>query len=181
MVIPRFGAGHLRVTHPSATLPPRRIQGFPFDLHVLGTPPAFILSQDQTLRKFTFRVLKPKLCLGPKAFANLPITLQLLRSSQTAAEYITPQTRCQIWERLCPALTDRATAPRFFRCRLPPKRQERILPHPQQSVKSMPPQNLATNQPADSTLLICWLQLCDLNQMFAYGLRFPNLSVLYQK
>jgi hypothetical protein len=23
---------------------------FPFDLHVLGTPPAFILSQDQTLR-----------------------------------------------------------------------------------------------------------------------------------
>jgi hypothetical protein len=104
MVIPRFGAGHLRVTHPSATLPPRRIQGFPFDLHVLGTPPAFILSQDQTLRKFTFRVLKPKLCLGPKAFANLPITLQLLRSSQTAAEYITPQTCCQIRERLCPAV-----------------------------------------------------------------------------
>jgi hypothetical protein len=24
---------------------------FPFDLHVLGTPPAFILSQDQTLRR----------------------------------------------------------------------------------------------------------------------------------
>ena len=24
----------------------------PFDLHVLSTPPAFILSQDQTLRKF---------------------------------------------------------------------------------------------------------------------------------
>ena len=56
MVILLFGAGHLRVTHPFATLPPRRIQGFPFDLHVLGTPPAFILSQDQTLRKFTFRV-----------------------------------------------------------------------------------------------------------------------------
>ena len=41
----------LRVTHPFATLPSRRIQRFPFDLHVLGTPPAFILSQDQTLRK----------------------------------------------------------------------------------------------------------------------------------
>ena len=26
----------------------------PFDLHVLGTPPAFILSQDQTLRQLTF-------------------------------------------------------------------------------------------------------------------------------
>ena len=25
------------------------IKGFPFDLHVLSTPPAFILSQDQTL------------------------------------------------------------------------------------------------------------------------------------
>ena len=25
--------------------------GFSFDLHVLGTPPAFILSQDQTLRR----------------------------------------------------------------------------------------------------------------------------------
>jgi hypothetical protein len=33
-------------------------------LHVLGTPPAFILSQDQTLRKFT-------LSLGPKVFASL--------------------------------------------------------------------------------------------------------------
>ena len=29
-------------------LPPRMI---PFDLHVLGTPPAFVLSQDQTLRQ----------------------------------------------------------------------------------------------------------------------------------
>ncbi len=33
-----------RVTHPSATPCLRRA----FDLHVLGTPPAFILSQDQT-------------------------------------------------------------------------------------------------------------------------------------
>ena len=52
--IPRYGAGCPRVTHPSATqsisLPP---EGFrliaSFDLHVLGTPPAFILSQDRTL------------------------------------------------------------------------------------------------------------------------------------
>ena len=26
----------------------------PFDLHVLGTPPAFVLSQDQTLQKKLF-------------------------------------------------------------------------------------------------------------------------------
>ena len=30
------------------------IAASPFDLHVLGTPPAFILSQDQTLRKKIF-------------------------------------------------------------------------------------------------------------------------------
>src|SRR5690348_18467638 len=35
-----------RVTHPSAT--PVLLQAF--DLHVLGMPPAFVLSQDQTLK-----------------------------------------------------------------------------------------------------------------------------------
>src|SRR5687768_5553168 len=35
-----------RVPHPSATYPP---ESEPFDLHALGTPPALILSQDQTL------------------------------------------------------------------------------------------------------------------------------------
>ena len=47
-------AGCPRVTHPSATksylLPSEEFHRYaPFDLHVLGTPPAFILSQDQTL------------------------------------------------------------------------------------------------------------------------------------
>lgn len=37
--------GCIRVTHPCATGPRRA----PFDLHVLGLPLAFILSQDQTL------------------------------------------------------------------------------------------------------------------------------------
>ena len=33
----------------------------PFDLHVLGTPPAFVLSQDQTLKKLYLKAeaLKP--------------------------------------------------------------------------------------------------------------------------
>ena len=47
-----------QVTHALLTRPPlshrliiRRIsKGASFDLHVLGTPPAFILSQDQTLK-----------------------------------------------------------------------------------------------------------------------------------
>ena len=38
-----------RVTHPCATiLAPEGT--FSFDLHVLGLPPAFVLSQDQTLK-----------------------------------------------------------------------------------------------------------------------------------
>ena len=44
-VIPIFRTDCLRVTHPFAT----RSRSFPFDLHVLGMPPALILSQDQTL------------------------------------------------------------------------------------------------------------------------------------
>src|SRR5437868_4984327 len=51
-VLPNLSVGYsplegrfLRVTHPSATSSCE-----PFDLHALGTPPAFILSQDQTLK-----------------------------------------------------------------------------------------------------------------------------------
>ena len=51
-----------QVTHVLRTSPPLSIpsicrsfnQGAPFDLHVLSTPPAFILSQDQTLYKNKF-------------------------------------------------------------------------------------------------------------------------------
>ena len=42
-----------RVTHPSAT----DIRRCPFDLHVLGLPPAFALSQDQTL-KFNLELVR---------------------------------------------------------------------------------------------------------------------------
>ena len=43
-----------QVAHVLLTRPPLRMEASfhsPFDLHVLGTPPAFILSQDQTLYK----------------------------------------------------------------------------------------------------------------------------------
>ncbi|AXT14506.1 hypothetical protein D0U03_19945 [Bacillus velezensis] len=39
-----------RVTHPSAANIREQAPICPLDLHVLGTPPAFVLSQDQTLR-----------------------------------------------------------------------------------------------------------------------------------
>ena len=51
MLIPESRAGYSRVTHPFATDQPEQAPTSPFDLHVLSTPPAFVLSQDQTLRK----------------------------------------------------------------------------------------------------------------------------------
>ena len=79
MVIPLSGVGHQRVTHPFATLTFRRVQRFPFDLHALGTPLAFILSQDQTLRRkfFPFWLLFRN-CWVLKLLL-VSITLQLLR------------------------------------------------------------------------------------------------------
>ena len=54
--IPLYEAGYPRVTHPSAAQSNKSSSeesnlSASLDLHVLGTPPAFILSQDQTLIK----------------------------------------------------------------------------------------------------------------------------------
>ena len=49
--IPEHGAGWSRITHPFATLTRQQAAWIPFDLHVLSTPPAFILSQNRTLHK----------------------------------------------------------------------------------------------------------------------------------
>ena len=47
-------ADYSRVTHPCAALL-RAETPFTLDLHVLGLPPAFVLSQDQTLQFDLFR------------------------------------------------------------------------------------------------------------------------------
>ena len=54
--IPLSEAGCSRVTHPSATklYIQQAFNTTPFDLHVLGAPPAFVLSQDQTLCKWYY-------------------------------------------------------------------------------------------------------------------------------
>ena len=65
--IPLFRAGHQRVTHPFAT----NVLLHPFDLHVLGTPPAFILSQDQTLRCIFPYALSVRLFYTIVLFRNL--------------------------------------------------------------------------------------------------------------
>ena len=60
--------------------PLRSIAAPPLDLHVLGTPPAFILSQDQTLRKkfFTLASVSYGIFTGSTELL-LPITVQLLK------------------------------------------------------------------------------------------------------
>jgi hypothetical protein len=61
-------------------LSPQTNPRLPFDLHVLSTPPAFILSQDQTLRKLLLSTTHAvdESCFEPKLY-GFPITLQLLR------------------------------------------------------------------------------------------------------
>jgi hypothetical protein len=46
----------------------------PFDLHALGTPPAFILSQDQTLRLILFRNSSNSFFFYSKAVAAYTLT-----------------------------------------------------------------------------------------------------------
>ena len=67
--IPRLKAGCSRVTHPSATKLNKQACLTPFDLHVLGVPPAFVLSQDQTLYKF----------VSSQRFFRLSVTISSLR------------------------------------------------------------------------------------------------------
>ena len=45
--------GHALLTR-SPLSPPGKARWIPFDLHVLSTPPAFILSQNRTLHKKNF-------------------------------------------------------------------------------------------------------------------------------
>ena len=64
----------LRVTHPSATRHQFVLLQtmLPFDLHVLSMPPAFNLSQDQTLQFNTFASLKPAAYLFSLKFFKAP-------------------------------------------------------------------------------------------------------------
>ena len=53
---PKLSQSYRQVAHVLLTRPPLKSEEasffiIPLDLHVLGTPPAFVLSQDQTLQK----------------------------------------------------------------------------------------------------------------------------------
>jgi hypothetical protein len=83
--IPRGEAGRSRVTHPFAGCGLLR----PLDLHVLSTPPAFVLSQDQTLQeKFdssSNAVSRDVVSMTTSGISLLVIVLSL-RHTTTAAQ-----------------------------------------------------------------------------------------------
>ena len=84
-VIPLYGTDCSRVTHPSAArmFSVQALRTSPLDLHVLSTPPAFVLSQDQTLMfnpsPAPSLPLPPRQRLPPRALAG--IALAFLTSS----------------------------------------------------------------------------------------------------
>ena len=57
-------AGCLRITHPFASISVQQAGLLSIDLHVLGTPPAFILSQDQTLHLISSSIVTAFRCLS---------------------------------------------------------------------------------------------------------------------
>ena len=76
---PLYGPGYLCITHPFAT----HHRSDAFDLHVLGTPPAFILSQDQTLHCLLYLSDNLLVCLALFYFlfiSKLSLTLCFILS-----------------------------------------------------------------------------------------------------
>ena len=58
----------------------RASPGFSFDLHVLGAPPAFVLSQDQTLRRDfdpTGKLVEPEIGELPVRVTSAPFRQRL--------------------------------------------------------------------------------------------------------
>ena len=91
-----------QVTHALLTRPPlsqisfRRSQSASFDLHVLSTPPAFILSQDQTL---ILKCLFPE-SLKPAGFKKIH-TLLGFCSSELILRIVQGWSCCSVIKVLC--------------------------------------------------------------------------------
>jgi len=67
-----------QVAHALLTRSPLSIIHAPFDLHVLGTPPAFVLSQDQTLELNSSTVFNCLLLLNWLLISSKPLSVLLL-------------------------------------------------------------------------------------------------------
>ena len=76
LLSPSLGqVAHALLTRPPLSHP-KQASGASFDLHVLGTPPAFVLSQDQTLYKWYLNLTNVSLKSSSMSFA-LSLTLEL--------------------------------------------------------------------------------------------------------
>ena len=84
-VIPLYGTDCSRVTHPSAAgmFSVQALQTSPLDLHVLSTPPAFVLSQDQTLMFNPPQARFLSASGSPKPSASHPLARCLLSQNLT--------------------------------------------------------------------------------------------------
>ena len=112
--IRRNGVGCIRVAHPSATLTPPKGR-LPSDLHVLGLPLAFILSQDQTLRCTIVFFLFYSESRVPLSFSCVPYSR--VRAFASSA----PRTSFLCWPQAfkeLPASGSPFLAPRSFRKRV---------------------------------------------------------------
>ena len=68
---------HVLLTRSPLEYPPPRWWAFPFDLHVLSTPPAFVLSQDQTLQpQHTLRIPHKSVCRAQNKTKTKKIVFQ---------------------------------------------------------------------------------------------------------
>src|ERR1041384_2896896 len=65
-------------------------EAFPLDLHVLSTPPAFVLSQDQTLQRESKPSNQTNNIQLPKNINDTGITNRLLSSQKQTPEILTP-------------------------------------------------------------------------------------------
>ena len=84
--IPEPGVRYPCIPHPFATnFPSSYPSGSPFDLHALATPPAFVLSQDQTLR-FRFVSESPPAEAGNAQMRSGAYTLTYARENASQPE-----------------------------------------------------------------------------------------------
>ena len=81
-----MGADYSRVTHPCAALL-RAEAPFTLDLHVLGLPPAFVLSQDQTLQFDSLFLQRRLLSAANFFFRDVPSNV-FTRSASPAVSFL---------------------------------------------------------------------------------------------
>ena len=81
-----MGADYSRVTHPCAALL-RAEAPFTLDLHVLGLPPAFVLSQDQTLQLDSLFLQRRLLSAADFFFRDVPSNV-FTRSASPAVSFL---------------------------------------------------------------------------------------------